>query len=392
MLGLKFLGISAHSRVGLVIFVVLIASVLLTQFAVVNVRDLRSQAADCSSGQSSLTLRSTSNGHVTLWSFSPSSGTQFDKVDEVGSGDGDSSYIWDDTPPSNYASFGHSTSGLNQNTHRISKVTVVIKAKRTTGTQTYIEPGIIVGGAQYYGTKSLASTSYTNYKYSWANQPNGSAWTVSSLNSSLIAARSSRPAQPNELRITQMYMEVCYYTPAPPPPPPPPPPPSVTPPPSAPPPSTPPPAVNPPSSSPPAANPAVGSQVISVGIKSGENNFLIGSKELTLSVKGNDITKKIVVNKSSSDFTLDFAGLEGRLYTLRVEGEWMLLQEIPFVLGKGVQVKLNPLRVGDVNGSSSLEDGDIFEFLNGFISDKFYDLNADGVVNSIDYSLLVGNF
>ncbi|OGY29735.1 MAG: hypothetical protein A3F35_00210 [Candidatus Woykebacteria bacterium RIFCSPHIGHO2_12_FULL_45_10] len=173
------------------------------------------------------------------------------------------------------------------------------------------------------------------------------------------------------------------------------PPPSVSPPPPAV--TSPPPSGSKPSSgskpqgssgnSPPAGQPA--SQI---GVVTGKNDFLIGSRELTATVEGTNVYKKFLIHSGSEEISIDTSALTaGQTYNLKIAGEWVISQNISFAFSPNQKLNMGLLIIGDLNQTGNIDDSDVFEFLNGFNGDKFYDLNSDGVVNSVDYSILVGN-
>ncbi|MDP2671222.1 MAG: hypothetical protein Q8P13_02045 [bacterium] len=132
---------------------------------------------------------------------------------------------------------------------------------------------------------------------------------------------------------------------------------------------------------------------LDIVLSSGTNRFLIGAKEVRVSITATKVSKKLVINHDNEYFRISASELKvGKIYTLEISGDWLVSQTQRFkVNAKGTNLKLEPLIIGDLTGEGRINDDDIFEFLNGFLSDKFYDFNVDGVVNSFDYSILIGN-
>lgn len=193
---------------------------------------------------------------------------------------------------------------------------------------------------------------------------------------------------------------------------PPPPPGGGTPPPGG---STPPPTTKPPTTSPPTSKPPGGStrptQTFSkdavkgssrpitstnaneIVIQSGKNPFLVGAKEIDLSIEGTSVTKKIIITSENEYFQIGVPGLGvGNNYTMKLSGEWLVPQSQVFKLNQsGTNLSLSPLLIGDLNKDNVIAEVDAIDFLNGFLGDKFYDLNSDGTINSFDYSILINN-
>lgn len=518
----------------------LLGAIMISSFEAQRVRDFRTEAASCASGQSSLTLRPSGDFDNSLWSQVPATGAYFDKIDDTGQGDGDSTYIWDDTPAGNTAFAYHPTISLGAN-QPIQSVIINVRARLASGTTAQIAPTLYISGGEYYGARSAVTSTYTLYGSTWTRNPRtGANWTTADVNNALIAADSTRPSQPNAINITQMWMQVCYITiPAA----------SVdikangsngpitvgynssanitwsssnassctispsgwsgtsgsqstgnltsavtytancsgvggggsdsvtvnvegppspnlnfsadstsvsynsgttlrwsssnttscsasnawsgskslngsestgnltssktytlscsgsggstsktvtinvgsrpgggggT--------TNPPPIiVRPPNPNPPV--PKVSTSAKNIVLRSGVNGFLVGAKEVEITIDGTGINKKIVITRDSQDYEIETSSLKvGSNYTVRVKGEFMLTQSQVFKLNQnGTNLSLQPLLVGDINKDEKISENDAVDFLSGFLGDKFYDLNSDGVVNSFDYSVLINN-
>lgn len=418
---------------------------MFTQFAAKNSGDLRIKAATCASGENLVSLRPVANSYVKLWSQSPSSGTEFDKVDEAVA-DGNNTYIWDDTKPSNFVAFSHQSLSLSSD-KAVKRVAVYLVARRS-GNAASVAPGLYLGGNFYSGTTNSAGPNYSEYSNTWLSNPAGGSWTASSVNSAGVAARSSRVNQGNALSITQMWMDVCWVYKAP--------------------------MVNikangsngpitipynsaatlswsssyatscpgfsatsgsksigkltssrtfsitctgkggsgsdsvrvnlsaPPTSggggsdsSPP---PSSGGEtkakptVASISLRTSANAFLINGKEVEATIKGTSVTKKVTFSKDATSVSLKTSALTvGKTYILELKTPWLLTQNFSFKLKSGVKLAAGPLIFGDVTADNRISETDIVEFLAGFINDQNYDFNADGVVNSFDYSILINN-
>lgn len=214
----KKLLLTPKSWFSLLIIFFLLLSIVFTQLATFTTRDNRTQAATCSGNK--VTLRPDSDKQVDWWAQVPSDGrSYFEKVADAGSGDGDSTYIWDDTALTggSVAAFGHPSGGLSPGVHRITSVTVGSNVRQNQGSQTgpYVEMGVVVGGKQYFspGTKfhPPPNNTYAVTEYTWPTDPStGAEWSVNNVNALWMAARSTRLAQPNALLMTQIWLEVCY--------------------------------------------------------------------------------------------------------------------------------------------------------------------------------------
>ena len=160
--------------------------------------------------------------------WSPNSGTtRWDKVDEVSS-DSDTTYIQNTTSSTNdqvimgYDKSAFSIAGV------ITNVTVVVRAKKagTSTSSTRRIQGVIrmkTAGpdVDYIASYQNLSTSYSNYNFSWASNPQtGAAWTWADLTGSAAGSMAgfgvkayTTPSSTNYPRATQIYIIVTVTVP-----------------------------------------------------------------------------------------------------------------------------------------------------------------------------------
>lgn len=181
------------------------------------------------------------------------------------------------------------------------------------------------------------------------------------------------------------------------PPPPPPPPPPGTPPPSTPPPSPPsssppPPRVVPPSAK-PSQQPVAGSDDIKLTFAA--NSFLRGSMEIIISVDSTSVSQPASVGREGGTFVLttNKALTKNSDYTLRISSKNSLLQKFAFKYVSGTAISIGQFITGDFNRDNIVDSADLTLFNPTGIKEgsRLYDINYDGVVNTVDYSLLLLN-
>ena len=170
------------------------------------------------------------NSDIVNGAWTPNSGTtRWTQVDEV-TADADTTYIQNTTSSSNdqvilgYDKSVFSISGV------ITDVTVVVRAKKagsSTSSTRRIQGVIRVkdsGGVDtdFVSTYSPLTTSYSNYNFSWATNPQtGLAWTWNDLTTSGINSLTgfgvkayTTPTSTNYPRVTQIYIIVTVTTPS----------------------------------------------------------------------------------------------------------------------------------------------------------------------------------
>lgn len=179
------------------------------------------------------TLRPNAAGTYTTWdSQYPASGSHWQKCDDTGTGDGDTTYIYTQSGTgASLPSYRIDTYNLNDVVNitsgsTIHNVTVYFKGKSTSATYKGVcSVAMRIGGSNYFGGSNTLSTTYSYYSYTWNSNPKtGSAWTISDLNSlqAGVYGRSgyqSRGFPFNDyvyypIRVTQVYARVEYTPPS----------------------------------------------------------------------------------------------------------------------------------------------------------------------------------
>lgn len=464
----KEINFSKKTWLSLVITVFLFGAVVFTQLATLNTRDNRSNAATCATGQGQYTFRPSSDVSTGFWANDQGGGF-YTKVDESPS-DEDTTYVWDDTPGAgSVLVLGHGAA-TSTTPITINNVTISARARQVQSSQTgpYIEVGLQINGVLYFSPglkwQLPPNNTYVTNQYTWTTNPaTGGAWTLASINATNIAIRSSRPSQPNSLRLTQTWMDSCWVpTPAP----------------------TlsftadntnlsyntatnlrwtatnvtnctasngwsggksntggaestgnltssktyvlscsggggsitqqvtvnvgaaPPLAAKPPSSTPkppsssvttPSTNP---SQQPSAGVNDikitfAPNSFLHGQMPVSIMVEGTGLTQTTNVGNSGGTYVLATNNLltKNNNYSLNFSAKYSLLQKIGFKYTDNTVVNVAAFILGDFNNDNSIDVTDLALFTpNGIASgNSKFDINYDGVVNSVDYSLLLIN-
>jgi hypothetical protein len=151
------------------------------------------------------------NAVGTTTQLTASSGNNYLCTDEISS-DGDTSYV--STTNSGFDTYALSNSGLSAGS--ISQVTVHVMARYTGGSGTAREY-IRIGATNYNNPSThTLTTSYVDYSYSWATNPNsGSAWTWSNVDSleAGVGLTQSGGFSTDTARCTQVWVEITYVPP-----------------------------------------------------------------------------------------------------------------------------------------------------------------------------------
>ena len=150
------------------------------------------------------------------WAVFPTSPTtKFDKVDEVGANDGDTSYLTHGTTAGS-ALFSFSAFSIPAGAI-ITNLTVTVVARDVTSGKNAVQPAISVNGTNYLTTSTSTEvpTAYTAISYAYTTNPlTPAAWTVADINGTGTRPLqgfgvSSADASP-AFRITQVYATVNY--------------------------------------------------------------------------------------------------------------------------------------------------------------------------------------
>jgi len=355
---------------GILLTIFLLISLVIISFSVSNVREPSSKAATvgCEAGQVSTILRPSANGLTGYWAWVPTSGAAYDKVDEAGDGDGNSTYIWDDSVNLSGVRFLHPPISLGSD-REITSAIINVRARQGSGTQAFIQPAVFVNGNFYYGTKSQVSPTYTLYQYVLSVNPaTGQQWAVNDINASQIGAGSSRYKQSNAILVTQIWLEVCNKQKTPPPPPPP--------------------SPKPIGGSKPKPQPV--STLKKVNLKVSVP-FLL--KEMKVKVGIEQFSTDLTLKNNQTDYQIDVtsSGLSlGKIYTLTFSDDKILKKKVQFnATSAETTVNATEITLGDLNADSAINNQDQLIFLDSISKRTLLgDLNGDGSTNSIDWSIL----
>lgn len=119
------------------------------------------------------------NGAGTFTTWTPSSGSNWQCVDES-SADEDTTKLTN-TGSGSYDTYAHTAGTPSSIT--ISNFSITYRSKSSITNGLNAAAIVIVDGNVYSGSFTLTSTSYANYSYSWATNPDtGVAWTTSDIN------------------------------------------------------------------------------------------------------------------------------------------------------------------------------------------------------------------
>ena len=140
------------------------------------------------------------------------------KWDNVFDNDGDSTYIYQADTNAAQAFF-HAAPNIAAGSI-ISNVRIVIIVRKTPGTATYLYPRLIVNGQNHNGAAINVAETYTEYTEDYAVNPESTvAWTVDDINGVGATPLEANAVQAvlntgEEVRVTELYLEVTYTPPA----------------------------------------------------------------------------------------------------------------------------------------------------------------------------------
>lgn len=125
------------------------------------------------------------------------------------------------------------------------------------------------------------------------------------------------------------------------------------------------------------------------------NAFLKGSMNVTLIIDATSINQNAVVSKDGGTLVIKSSGLlkKNAAYVLKTFSKNSLVQKIGFTYVNNTSLNIATFVTGDFNNDNSIDTNDTVLLVpNGIKSGEgLYDVNYDGVVNSVDYSLLLLN-
>jgi len=137
------------------------------------------------------------------------------------------------------------------------------------------------------------------------------------------------------------------------------------------------------------------SSVTRITVKINPLAELSGELKIKLSIDGVRFSREVTLLKTTKEVIIRVP--EGTLelnktYALKIAGEKLLTKKTRFKSSKSkVTVKMGSLYLGDLDENNSIGDSDIALIAGDFSEGGLSDLNFDGVVNSLDYSILLKN-
>ncbi len=163
-----------------------------------------------------------------------------------------------------------------------------------------------------------------------------------------------------------------------------------------------PPASNPPVSKKPPAKvvpPGSGQQpaasINDLKLNFAPNSFLQGQMTLSLLIEGTGLAQNASIGKDGGISVFKTSSLlaKNTNYSLKASSRNSLVQKVGFKYVDNTAVSVAAFVTGDFNSDNSIDANDLTLFTPVGIKsgDTLYDINYDGVVNSVDYSLLLVN-
>jgi hypothetical protein len=162
-----------------------------------------------------LTLRPENSGSTTQLSRYGDSIANWRCVDDIGSGDGSSTYVYD-ADQGDYDTDTYNTQNHGSATGIINNVTVYIRCIRSGSTACYGKAAIRVGSTNYYGTENTLSSSWTVYSATFNTNPAGGIWgtnwdAIDSLQCGVsLNSGDTYGGTTSYARCTQVWVEVNY--------------------------------------------------------------------------------------------------------------------------------------------------------------------------------------
>ncbi len=122
---------------------------------------------------------------------------------------------------------------------------------------------------------------------------------------------------------------------------------------------------------------------------------LSGDLVVKVSIDGTKFSKEVTLSRSTKEIRIKVSkGIlkQNKTYTLRIAGNKLLTKRVRLKSASlKLKIKVGALYLGDLDGDNKITQADIESFLSDFPQNKSSDLNLDGVVNSLDYSILLKN-
>ena len=135
--------------------------------------------------------------------------------------------------------------------------------------------------------------------------------------------------------------------------------------------------------------------ITTIVVKISPLSELSGKFKIKLSVEGVKFSREVALLKTTKEVLVQVPKNTIKLnktYVLKIAGDKLLTKKIRFKSSKSkVTVKVGSLFLGDLDGNNNIGDSDVSLIVNDFSSGGLGDLNFDGSVNSLDYSILLKN-
>ena len=135
--------------------------------------------------------------------------------------------------------------------------------------------------------------------------------------------------------------------------------------------------------------------ITTIVVKINPLSELSGKFKIKLSVEGVKFSREVALLKTTKEVLVQVPKNTIKLnktYVLKISGDKLLTKKIRFKSSNAkVTVKVGSLFLGDLDDNNNIGDSDISLIVNDFSSGGLGDLNFDGSVNSLDYSILLKN-
>ena len=145
----------------------------------------------------------------------------------------------------------------------------------------------------------------------------------------------------------------------------------------------------------PTAPPAGDNSITFISVKISSLVELSGNKTITLSVPKTKFTQDVTINNKTSELRVKVKRgvlTQGKSYVLSIKGDKLLTRKIKFTAKNyKPSLKAGSLFLGDVDGNNKVNQTDLDKLLGSFFVPSIGDINLDGVVNSLDYSIVIKN-
>ena len=135
--------------------------------------------------------------------------------------------------------------------------------------------------------------------------------------------------------------------------------------------------------------------ITTIVVKINPLSELSGEFKIKLSVEGVKFSREVALLKTTKEVLVQVPKNTIKLnktYVLKIAGDKLLTKKVRFKSSKSkVTIKVGSLFLGDLDNSNNIGDSDVSLIVNDFSLGGLGDLNFDGIVNSLDYSILLKN-